>query len=156
MVNADGHLGTVASAARFKKEIRPMDKTSEAILRLKPVSFQYKSDSKGTPQFGLIADEVAKINPDLVVHNRKGEIYSVRYEAVNAMLLNEFLKAHNKMQEQETTISRLESTVAQQEMNFQATVAQQQKQIETLTTGLQKVSDQLELSKPTPRMVNNN
>jgi len=78
-----------------------MDKASEAILWLKPVSFQYKSDSNGTPQFGLIAEEVAKLNPDLVVHDRNGEIYSVRYEAVNAMLLNEFLKEHRKVEELE-------------------------------------------------------
>ena len=96
VVDGNGQLGTVASSARFKKNIKPMDKTSEAILALKPVSFQYRSDSKGTPQFGLIAEEVAKVNPDLVVRNRNGEIYSVRYEAVNAMLLNEFLKEHQK------------------------------------------------------------
>ena len=123
LVTAKGQLCTDVqkpSAARFKKEIRPMDKTSEAILALKPVSFRFKSDSKGTPQFGLIAEEVAKVNPDLVVRNRMGEIYSVRYEAVNAMLLNEFLKEHRKNEEQEATIAR------------------QQKQIEALTEGLQK------------------
>ena len=100
VVDGNGQLGTVASSARFKKNIKPMDKTSEAILALKPVSFQYRSDSKGTPQFGLIAEEVAKVNPDLVVRNRNGEIYSVRYEAVNAMLLNEFLKEHRKLEVQ--------------------------------------------------------
>ena len=97
VVDGNGQLGTVASSARFKKNIKPMDKTSEAILALKPVSFQYRSDSKGTPQFGLIAEEVAKVNPDLVVRNRNGEIYSVRYDQVNAMLLNEFLKEHRKV-----------------------------------------------------------
>jgi trimeric autotransporter adhesin len=138
VVDGNGQLGTVASASRFKKEIRPMDKTSEAILALKPVRFQYKSDSKGTPQFGLIAEEVAKVNPDLVVRDRNGEIYSVRYEAVNAMLLNEFLKEHRTVQEQGATIAR------------------QQKQIEALTVGLQRVSAQIELSKPTPQTVLNN
>jgi uncharacterized small protein (DUF1192 family) len=108
-----------------------MDKTSEAILALKPVSFQYKSDSKGTPRFGLIAEDVAKVNPDLVIRDRNGEIYSVRYEAVNAMLLNEFLKEHNKVEELE-------------------------KQIAVLTAGLQKLSAQLELSKATPQTVLNN
>src|SRR5262249_723542 len=98
VVDGNGQLGTVASSARFKKNIKPLDQTSEAILALKPVSFQYRSDSKGTPQFGLIAEEVAKVNPDLVVRNRNGEIYSVRYEAVNAMLLNEFLKEHRKVE----------------------------------------------------------
>jgi len=138
VVDANGQLGTVASSARFKKNIKPMDKTSEAILALKPVSFQYRSDSKGTPQFGLIAEEVAKVNPDLIVRDRNSEIYSVRYEAVNAMLLNEFLKEHKNVQEQGATIKRLE------------------KQIEALTAGLQKVSAQLELNKPAPQTVKNN
>src|SRR5436190_2096671 len=109
VVDGNGQLGTVASSARFKKNIKPMDKTSEAILALKPVSFQYRSDSKGTPQFGLIAEEVAKVNPDLVVRNRNGEIYSVRYDQVNAMLLNEFLKEHRKNEEQQATIAQLKS-----------------------------------------------
>jgi hypothetical protein len=131
VVDENGQLGTVASSARFKKNIKPLDKTSEAILALKPVSFQYRSDSKGTPQFGLIAEEVAKVNSDLVVRNRDGEIYSVRYDQVNAMLLNEFLKARHQ-------------------------IDAQQKQIEALTAGLQKVSAQLEMSKPAPQTVLNN
>jgi Chaperone of endosialidase len=133
VVDGNGQLGTVASAARFKKQIRPMDKTSEAILALKPVTFRYKQeiDSKGKPQFGLIAEEVAQVNPDLVVRDRNGETYSVRYEAVNAMLLNEFLKEHRK-------------------------VEQLEKQIEALTAGLQKVSAQIELSKPAQQTVLNN
>jgi len=130
VVAGDGQLGTVASAARFKKDIRPMDKTSEAILAVRPVTFEYKSDSKGTPQFGLIAEEVAKVNPNLVVRDKDGQIYSVRYDAVNAMLLNEFLKEHQKVQDLE-------------------------KQIEALTAGLQKVSAQLETSKAAPQVVNN-
>jgi hypothetical protein len=130
IVDVNGQLGTAASSERFKTEIKPMDRTSEAILGLKPVTFHYKSDRKGTPQFGLIAEEVAKVNPELVARDRNGEIYTVRYEAVNAMLLNEFLKEHRKVQDLE-------------------------KQVEKLTAGLQKVSDQLELSKPAPRMVGN-
>jgi uncharacterized coiled-coil protein SlyX len=116
-----------------------MDKASEAILALQPVTFRYKHelDPNGIPQFGLVAEEVEKVNPDLVVRNRKGEIYSVRYEAVNAMLLNEFLKEHRKGQEQDATIAQLKSAMAEQ-----------QKQIEALTAGLQKVSAQIELSKP--------
>jgi Chaperone of endosialidase len=151
VVDGNGQLGTVASAARFKKEIRPMDKTSEAILALKPVTFRYKQeiDSKGKPQFGLIAEEVAKVNPDLVVRDRNGEIYSVRYEAVNAMLLNEFLKAHRKIEQQEVIITQLKN-------ELQATAAHQQKQIEALTAGLQKVSAQIRLSKPAPQTVQNN
>ena len=151
VVDGNGQLGTVASSARFKKNIKPMDKTSEAILALKPVSFQYRSDSKGTPQFGLIAEEVAIVNPDLVVRNRDGEIYSVRYDAVNAMLLNEFLKEHRKVQELESTLVRQEESAAKQ----QVAIAAQQKQIEVLTAGLQKVSAQLELNKPAPQTVLN-
>ena len=107
-----------------------MDKASEAILGLKPVTFHYKSDGTATLQFGLIAEEVAEVNPNLVVRDEKGEIYTVRYEAVNAMLLNEFLKEHGKMQK------------------LEATVAQQQKQIESLVTSLQRVTAQLALEKP--------
>ncbi len=135
-----GQLGTTppASSRRFKKEIRPMDQISEAILGLKPVTFHYKSDTKGTPQFGLIAEEVAAVNSDLVVRDEKGEIYTVRYEAVNAMLLNEFIKEHRMIEEQG------------------AIIAKQQKQIEALTAGLQKVSAQLEVTKPAPQVVNSN
>jgi hypothetical protein len=141
-INANGQLGTQApSSRRFKKEIKTIDRASEAILSLKPVTFQYKSDNKGTPQFGLIAEEVAEINPDLVVRDENGEIYTVRYDAVNAMLLNEFLKEHRK--------------VEQLTKDFESKLAEQQKQIEALTAGLQKVSVQLEASKPAPQLVNN-
>jgi uncharacterized coiled-coil protein SlyX len=139
VIDSAGQLGTMSSSRRFKKEIKPMDQTSQAILGLQPVTFQYKSDPSGTAQFGLIAEEVAKVDPDLVVRDAEGEIYSVRYDAVNAMLLNEFLKEHRTVKEQETAISQLKSATAKQE----ATIAKQQKQIEALTTGLQKVSDQL-------------
>src|SRR6266545_2332992 len=160
VVDANGQLGTLTSSARFKTEIKPMDKTSEAILALKPVSFQYKSDSKGTPQFGLIAEEVAKVNPNLVVRDRKGEIYTVRYEAVNAMLLNEFLKEHRKVEKQQATMGELKSTLAQQRKDFEVTATQQQKAIQALTASfkeqasqIQKVSAQLEVSKLTPQVV---
>jgi len=138
IVDNGGQLGTAPSAARFKKEIKPMDKTSESVLALKPVTFHYKSDKTNTPQFGLVAEEVAAVNPDLVVRDKNGEIYSVRYDAVNAMLLNEFLKEHRKNEQQEATIAR------------------QQKQIDALTAGLQKVSAQLEVSKAAPQTVVNN
>src|SRR5262249_32660344 len=151
VVDANGQLGTVASAARFKKDIRPMDTTSEAILALKPVRFQYKSDSKGTPQFGLIAEEVAKVNPDLVVRDRNGEIYSVGYEAVNAMLLNEFLKEHKTVQERGAIIVQIKANAAKQE----ATIARQQEQNKALTMGLQKVSAQLEVRKPGRQVTDN-
>jgi len=143
VVNSSGQLGTLPSSSRFKDDIHSMDKASEAILALKPVTFRYKKelDPKGLPQFGLVAEEVQKVNPDLVARDGKGEIYSVRYEAVNAMLLNEFLKEHRK--------------VEQLTKDFQSKLAEQQKQIEALTTGLQKVSAQVEASKPAPQVVNN-
>jgi len=140
IVDADGHLGTSTSSARFKDEIKPMDKASEVILALKPVTFHYKKelDPEGIPQFGLVAEEVEKVNPDLVARDEQGKPYTVRYEAVNAMLLNEFLKEHRKVQEME------------------ANATKQQKQIDALTAGLQKVSAQLELSKSAPQTVSNN
>jgi hypothetical protein len=140
VVNANGKLGVAASSARFKEAIKPMDKASEAIHALKPVTFHYKQelDPDCMPQFGLVAEEVAKVNPDLVARDADGKVYTVRYEAVNAMLLNEFLKEHHKNEEQE------------------ATIAQQQKQIDALTAGLQRMSAQLETSRPAPQMVNNN
>jgi uncharacterized coiled-coil protein SlyX len=149
-INSSGQLGTQAPASsrRFKKEIKPMDQTSEAILGLKPVTFQYNDDSAGTPQFGLIAEEVAKADPDLVVRDEDGEIYTVRYEAVNAMLLNEFLKEHRTVAEQQTKVAEQESTIAE----LKTTVAQQQKQIEALTATVRKVSEQVELSARAPRM----
>jgi len=148
LIDSHGQLATSPSSRRFKKEIKPMDKTSDAILALKPVTFHYKSDGTGTPQFGLIAEEVAAVNPDLVVRDEKGEIYTVRYEAVNAMLLNEFLKEYRTVQEQKAIVGQLKR-------DFQSRLADQQKQIEALTEGLQKVSAQLEASKPAPQVVEN-
>jgi hypothetical protein len=147
-INSNGQLGTVSSARRFKKEIKPMDRTSESILALKPATFQYRNDNTSTPQFGLIAEEVAAVNPDLVVRDDKGEIYTVRYEAVNAMLLNEFLKEHRTVQEQKATIAQLKQ-------DFESKLAQQQKQIQALTAGLQKMSAEIE-GKAVPNVVFNN
>src|SRR5205814_7668765 len=123
-INSNGQLGTTppASSARLKETIKPMDKVSDGILSLQPVTFQYKGDEEATPQFGLIAEEVAKVNPDLVIRDEKGEIYTVRYEAVNAMLLNEFLKEHRTVQELKDLAKRQ-----------QTSIDQQQKQIEALT-----------------------
>src|SRR5439155_19324781 len=133
---------------RFKTEIKSMDHASEAILALKPVTFHYRSDKTNRPEFGLIAEEVAEVNPDLVVRDKEGKAYTVRYDAVNAMLVNEFLKEHRK-------VENLKS-------DFQATVAQQQKEIAALTATvkeqtaqIQKVSAQLELNKPAPQTVLN-
>jgi len=133
IVGANGKLGTVVSSVRFKDNIEPMAKASEAILALKPVTFRYKKDldPEGVPQFGLVAEDVEKINPDLVVRDKEGKPYSVRYDQVNAMLLNEFLKEHRK--------------VEQQRRDFEAALANQQKQIDALTAGLQKVKAQLKL-----------
>ena len=140
VVDNDGKLGVFLSARRFKTDIADMNSASEAVLHLRPVTFRYKPELKATnaPQFGLIAEEVAEVNPDLVTRDATGKLSTVRYEAVNAMLLNEFLKEHREVQELKTT------------------VVQQQKQIETLTASVQKVSAQLELSKAAPQTVLNN
>src|SRR6266511_2794449 len=158
VVNSSGQLGVAVSSERFKDEIKRMDKASEAILALQPVTFRYKKniDPDGIPQFGLVAEEVAKVNPDLVARDAKGGVYTVRYEAVNAMLLNEFLKEHSTMQELKSKVAKQEATIAQQRKDLQATAAQQQKQLEALTAGLQKVSAQIEVSKPPLQMVVNN
>jgi hypothetical protein len=144
VVDTNGQLGVASSSQRFKDEIKPMDNVSEAILALKPVTFRYKQqiDPNSIPQFGLVAEDVEKVNPDLVVRDAEGKVYTVRYEAVNAMLLNEFLKEHKKVEDLEK--------------DLRATIVQQQKEIEALTTGLQKVSAQLELRKPAPQTVANN
>jgi hypothetical protein len=160
IVDSDGQLGTSNSSRRFKKDIKPMDQTSEAILALKPVTFHYKNQdtkkAENTPQFGLIAEDVAEANPDLVVRDADGKPFTVRYDAVNAMLLNEFLKEHKKVEEQQTNITQLNSKMAKQA----AIIAQQQKGMELLTAQLkeqaaqiQKVSAQLEVSKPAAQVV---
>jgi trimeric autotransporter adhesin len=143
-VSASGQLGIRASSARFKEAIKSMDKSSEAILALHPVEFRYKKelDPNGTLQFGLIAEDVAKVNPSLVVADDQGKPFSVRYEEINAMLLNEFLKAHAKAEQQEASISELKSVVAKQ-----------QEQIAALASQMTVVSDRLELSKAAPRIV---
>ena len=109
IVDRTGHLGTTTSSARFKEAIKPMDKTSEAILSLQPVTFRYKHelDPASIPQFGLVAEDVEKVNPDLVARNEQGKPYTVRYEAVNAMLLNEFLKEHKKVQQLAATVGEV-------------------------------------------------
>jgi hypothetical protein len=172
IIDRRSHLGTVVSSERFKDEIKPMDKASEAILALKPVTFRYKHDldPEGIPQFGLVAEQVEKVNPALVARDEQGKVYTVRYEAVNAMLLNEFLKEHGKVEEQGRKLPEQEVTIAEQRKSFQAsitkleaTVAHQRKEMEALTASLkeqaaqiQKVSDQLEVSKAAPQIVVNN
>src|SRR5262249_11814938 len=133
IINSNGRLGTITSSARFIEEMKPMDRASEAILALKPVTFRYKRDldPDGIAQFGLVAEEVEKVNPELVARDDRGKPYTVRYEAVNAMLLNEFLKARRQ-------------------------IDAQQKQIDALTATVQRVSAQLELSIPATQTVLNN
>jgi hypothetical protein len=141
IVSDGGQLGTVASSERFKKDIATIDEASEAILSLRPVTFHYKTDTKGIPQFGLIAEEVAKVNPALVLPDKEGKPYTVRYDQVNAMLLNEFLKEHRK-------VEKLEALVALQRKDFEVALTD-------LKGEIQRVSAQLELNKPAPQVVNN-
>jgi len=148
IIDSDGQLGTSNSSRRFKKDIKPMHQTSEVILALKPVTFHYKDqDTKKaahTPQFGLIAEEVAEVNPDLVVRDAEGEPLTVRYDAVNTMLLNEFLKEHKKVDE-------LQATVAQQQQGMAALTSQLQEQ----ATQIQKVSARLEMTEQAAKVVVN-
>jgi hypothetical protein len=146
-VNSNGKLGAQVCSRRFKHDIEPMDSASEALLAFKPVTFRYNKeiDPAGTTQFGLVAEDVEKVNPGLVIRDKHGEPYSVRYDQVNAMLLNEFLKAHRKIEEQEQTISQLKS-------GMEALTAMVKEQ----TSQLQRVSAELELSKPAPQTVLNN
>jgi hypothetical protein len=156
-VNAAGQIGTAPSSSRFKKNVRSMGDTSDALFALRPVAFRYKQeiDPDGIQQFGLVAEEVEKVDPNLVVHDADGKPYTVRYEAVDAMLLNEFLEEHGIVQELKATVTKQEAKMARQEKGFQSKLAEQQKQIEALTAGLEKVSAQLEVSKATPQVVNN-
>jgi trimeric autotransporter adhesin len=174
-VSSSGQLGVAPSSLRFKEAIKAMDKASEAIYALKPVRFRYKHelDPHGITQFGLVAEDVEKVNPDLVARDDHGKPFTVRYEAVNAMLLNEFLKEHKKVEEQQATIAELKSTVVEQRKHFEGISAQQHKEIQALTASvneqasqIQKVSAQIEIGKFTtgrirrsghaPQMVLNN
>jgi hypothetical protein len=139
LINSDNKLGTTTSSARFKEAIRPMDKASEALFGLKPVTFRYKKelDPQRIQQWGLVAEDVEKVNPDLVVRDKEHKPYSVRYDQVNAMLLNEFLKAHRRMEKQDKRIEELTAQLKQQAVQ------------------IQKVSAQLEASKTAPQVVNN-
>jgi len=138
-VNSDNKIGTLSSSRRYKEEINPMDKASETLFALKPVTFRYKKevDSERALSFGLIAEDVAAISPALITRDEKGNPQSVRYEAVNAMLLNEFLKGHRAFLEEQRKVERLE------------------KQVAALTAGLEKVSAQMEANKPAGRTVMN-
>jgi hypothetical protein len=145
IVSDSGQLGTVASSERFKKDITAMDNASEAILSLRPVTFHYKADTKGTPQFGLIAEEVAKVNPGLVLPDKEGNPYTVRYDAVNAMLLNEFLKEYRKveLQDRKAEEQRKEIDALKEELREQKAL-------------IQKVSAQLDSTRSARQIVFNN
>jgi hypothetical protein len=140
IIDTNGHLGTVTSSARFKEAIKPMEKASEAILALQPVTFRYKHelDPDGIPQFGLVAEQVEKVNPDLVARDADGKVNTVRYEAVNAMLLNEFLKEHRTVQDLKKEVAALTATVKEQ------------------ASQIQKVSAQVQVSKSALQTVANN
>jgi Chaperone of endosialidase len=157
-VNSDGKLGALVSSRRFKDNITPMDHLSEVIYALKPVSFRYKPEIDPTRpvSFGLVAEDVEKVNPDLVVRDTEGKPYSVRYDQVNAMLLNEFLKEENKVEDQECRIQEQQVAIMEAATNsakHATIIARQQKQIEALSLGLQKVNAQLDLEKRSARIV---
>ena len=148
IVSDTGQLGTVASSERFKKDIATMEKASEVILALRPVTFHYKTDAKDTPQFGLIAEEVAKVNPALVLPEKKANLTPCATTQVNAMLLNEFLKEHSKVEEQQATITQLKK-------DFGSTIAQLTTRLDEQAAQIQKVSARLELNKSAPQTVLN-
>jgi uncharacterized coiled-coil protein SlyX len=153
-VNSDNRLGTITSSKRFKQNITPTRSASDSLYELQPVTFQYKKeiDPEGRRQFGLVAEDVEKVNPDLVVHDKGGKPYSVRYDQVNAMLLNEFLKEHSRVTEQGNINRQQEKTITE----LKAMLAEQQKEIKTLKTGLERVSDRLDATKPAGPLVTNN
>ncbi len=146
IINTQGQLGTVVCSERFKDRIKAMDKSSESIFSLKPVTFRYKHelDPDGIPQFGLVAEQVEKVNPDLVARDEQGKAYTVRYEAVNAMLLNEFLKEYRKVEKQAAINQRQEATIGRLEAALKAQAAQ-----------IQQVSDQVKAQAAAPRVVAN-
>lgn len=161
-IDANNKLGTITSSGRFKDEIKPMEQASETLFGLKPVTFHYKKeiDPTGRLQFGLVAEEVEKVNPDLVVRDKEGKAYSVRYDQVNAMLLNEFLKEHHRVESQQAevdhqdmTIRQLKSMLAQQQKGFELKLAQQEQQISALVADLQRLAADVKLNKAQPRTI---
>jgi hypothetical protein len=148
-----GLVGHLSSSRRHKEQIQPMANSSEVLHRLKPVTYRYKKDIDASQalDYGLVAEEVAEIDPNLTACNREGQIESVRYNAINAMLLNEFLKEHRTIEEQTRKIQEQEATIAQLKKEMETVVARLKEQ----DSKIQKVSDQLELSKPAPQMVQN-
>src|SRR5262245_57529542 len=154
-IDPTGRLGTLTSSERFKKDIKPMENASDSLLALEPVTFHYKSDKTTTPQFGLIAEDVAKVNPNLVVRDHSGDIYTVRYDAVNAMLLNEFLKEHKKNEEQQATIAQLKSGLEALTVTVKEQAAQLQK-VSARLAAASRSHDGLEVDNPATQIVRNN
>jgi hypothetical protein len=155
-VNNDGKLGVQVSSRRFKEDVKPMYKSSEALYSLNPVTFRYKKeiDPQRASQFGLVAEEVEKVNPDLVVRDKEGKPYSVRYDQVNAMLLNEFLKEHKRVVELQSTVTKQEAAITQQQREFQATTKRDENEIRKFTASLegqaaqiQKLSAEVQITK---------
>jgi hypothetical protein len=149
-VDSNGHLGVSASSRRFKQAIEPMDKASEAILALKPVTFHYKPDTTNTPQFGLIAEQVAEVKPDLVLRDGRGEIYRVRYDAVNAMLLNEILKEHRKVEQQEHKLHEQDGSIQRQQATevLKEEIRRLTETVKVEASEIQKVSARLQTIDP--------
>jgi hypothetical protein len=164
-VNSEGKLGAQVSSRRFKEEIEPMEQASEVIYRLKPVSFRYKPEIEPARPlgFGLIAEDVEQVSPDLVACDKEGRPYSVRYDQVNAMLLNEFLKEHRKVEDQQAAIAELRSVVARQQTEFRAAIAKQRTEMQNVVARLerqdaeiQRVNDRIEMTKTAHQTVANN
>jgi len=152
-INNAGKLGTTTSSRRFKDDIKPMNDASEALFALKPVKFRYKKeiDSQGIAQFGLIAEDVEKVNPDLVVRDKEGRPNTVRYEQINAMLLNEFLKEHKKVETLESNSAKQEATISTLREGMRVLTAQLKEQ----AAQIQKVSAHIATNKPSPQVVAN-
>jgi hypothetical protein len=153
LINSDNKLGTTTSSRRFKEGIKPMDKVSEAVFSLKPVTFRYKKeiDPHGTSQFGLVAEDVEKVDPDLIVRDKEGKPYSVRYDQVNAMLLNEFLKEHRKVEEQDHNMREQEASIADLKSGMKALAATVKEQ----ALQIHKVNAQVEVNRCPQQVVLN-
>ena len=156
-VNSDNKIGTLSSSRRFKEDIQPMDKSSESLFALKPVTFRYKKDTDPSQalSFGLIAEEVAQVSPELITRDEEGKPQTVRYEAVNAMLLNEFLKEHKKNEVQAQTIAELKSALTLQKREFQSTIAALSARMKEQDLKIQSVSAQIDLNRATPQLTAN-
>ena len=154
-INSDGRLGTISSSWRVKEAIEPMDQASEILFALKPVRFHYRTeiDPTGTSQFGLVAEDVAKVDPALIVRDKEGKPYSVSYDQVNALLLNEFLKEHRKVDKQQAMIAGLQSTLASLRKTLKVTTTDQQQKIDALTVGLEKLSAQIGVRVSGPKVI---